>query len=203
MYLRKRRGGCVYVWIYFINWRGCPLYIWIYLINRRGCPVYIWIYLINRRGCPAYIWIYLITSEQVMYLSEYICVTGEQVVCMSECLTCSLIQMGSSLAYGDNTCPHCGASTTKVFLGWITILIITFIKTWNKTFTGYITLSFYTTFSGSQKTYNNEIANVHFRPGKSCKSSSSRKLIISHCPQNCVIRDKGQRKTCVLNVGVA
>merc|ERR1711913_149534 len=38
-------------------------------------------------------------------------------VCMSECLTCSLIQMGSSLAYGDNTCPHCGASTTKVFLG--------------------------------------------------------------------------------------
>ena len=27
----------------------------------------------------------------------------------TECLTCSLIQMGSSMAYGDNSCPQCGA----------------------------------------------------------------------------------------------
>jgi len=27
----------------------------------------------------------------------------------NECLTCSLIQMGSSMAYGDNSCPQCGA----------------------------------------------------------------------------------------------
>ena len=40
-----------------------------------------------------------------------------QGVCINECLTCSLIQMGSSLAYGDNSCPQCGASTTKVYLG--------------------------------------------------------------------------------------
>eukprot|EP00090_Calanus_glacialis_P032916 TRINITY_DN54556_c0_g1_i1.p1 TRINITY_DN54556_c0_g1~~TRINITY_DN54556_c0_g1_i1.p1 ORF type:complete len:112 (-),score=26.04 TRINITY_DN54556_c0_g1_i1:124-459(-) len=39
-----------------------------------------------------------------------------QVVCINECLTCSLIQMGSSLAYGDNSCPQCGANTTKVYL---------------------------------------------------------------------------------------
>ena len=29
--------------------------------------------------------------------------------------TCSYSQMGSSLAYGDNSCPHCGASTTVRF----------------------------------------------------------------------------------------
>ena len=33
----------------------------------------------------------------------------------TECLTCSLIQMGSSLAYGDNSCPQCGASTSVRF----------------------------------------------------------------------------------------
>ena len=38
------------------------------------------------------------------------------------------------------------------------------------------------------------------RPGKSCKSSSRGKLRILQCPQNRVIRDKGQRETCVLNV---
>ena len=27
----------------------------------------------------------------------------------NQCLTCSLIQMGSSMAYGDNSCPQCGA----------------------------------------------------------------------------------------------
>ena len=26
-----------------------------------------------------------------------------------ECLTCSLVFMGSSMAYGDNNCPQCGA----------------------------------------------------------------------------------------------
>ena len=31
-----------------------------------------------------------------------------------ECLTCSLIQMGSSMAYGDNTCPQCGAKCGDV-----------------------------------------------------------------------------------------
>ena len=41
------------------------------------------------------------------------------------------------------------------------------------------------------------------RPGKSCKSSSSGKFWILHCPQNSVIRDKGQRETCILNIGVA
>ena len=41
------------------------------------------------------------------------------------------------------------------------------------------------------------------RPGKSCNSSSSGKFRILQCPQNSVIRDKGQRETCVLNVGVA
>merc|ERR1711973_93240 len=40
---------------------------------------------------------------------------GEVSVCINECLTCSLIQMGSSLAYGDNSCPQCGASTTVRF----------------------------------------------------------------------------------------
>ena len=38
------------------------------------------------------------------------------------------------------------------------------------------------------------------RPGKSCKLSSSGKLGILQCPQNSVIRNKGQRETCVLNV---
>jgi len=36
---------------------------------------------------------------------------------ISECLTCSLIQMGSSVSYSDNTCPQCGANTTKTYLG--------------------------------------------------------------------------------------
>ena len=39
----------------------------------------------------------------------------EEVVVINECLTCSLIQMGSSLAYGDNSCPQCGANTTVRF----------------------------------------------------------------------------------------
>ena len=41
------------------------------------------------------------------------------------------------------------------------------------------------------------------RPGKSCKLSSSEKFRISQCPQNSVIRDKVQRESSVLNVGVA
>lgn len=32
----------------------------------------------------------------------------------AECLTCSLIQMGSSMAYGDNSCPQCGAKCGDV-----------------------------------------------------------------------------------------
>lgn len=40
--------------------------------------------------------------------------TGEDVI--SECLTCSMIKMGSSVSYGDDRCPQCGASTTKTFL---------------------------------------------------------------------------------------
>ncbi|XP_023323049.1 uncharacterized protein LOC111697327 isoform X2 [Eurytemora carolleeae] len=32
---------------------------------------------------------------------------------ISECLTCSLIQMGSSVSYSDNTCTQCGRSTIK------------------------------------------------------------------------------------------
>ena len=42
----------------------------------------------------------------------------------------------------------------------------------------------------------------HYRPEKSCKSSSSGKLRILQCPQNSVIRSKGQRETYVLNIGV-
>ena len=34
----------------------------------------------------------------------------------TECLTCSLIQMGSSMAYGDNSCPQCGAKC-EVWVG--------------------------------------------------------------------------------------
>ena len=41
---------------------------------------------------------------------------------------------------------------------------------------------------------------VSCRPGKSCKLSSGGKLRILQYPQNSVIRDKGQRETCVLNV---
>ena len=41
------------------------------------------------------------------------------------------------------------------------------------------------------------------RPGKSCISSASRKLRILQRPQNSVIRDKVQRETWVLNIGVA
>ena len=41
------------------------------------------------------------------------------------------------------------------------------------------------------------------RPGKSCESSSSGKFRALQCPQNSVIHDKGQRETCVSNVGVA
>ena len=43
----------------------------------------------------------------------------------------------------------------------------------------------------------------HPRPGKSCKSSSRGKLRYLQCPQNSVIRDNGQRETCVSNVGMA
>ena len=42
-----------------------------------------------------------------------------------------------------------------------------------------------------------------FRPGKSCKLSSSGKFRILQCPQNSVICDKERRETCVSNVGVA
>ena len=41
------------------------------------------------------------------------------------------------------------------------------------------------------------------RPGNSCKSSSRGIFRILQCPQNRVIRDKGQRETYILNVGVA
>ena len=41
------------------------------------------------------------------------------------------------------------------------------------------------------------------RPGKSCKLSSSGKFRILQCPQNSVIRDKGQIEICIWNVGVA
>ena len=39
---------------------------------------------------------------------------GDDVI--TECLTCSMIKMGSSVSYGDDRCPQCGASTTKTFL---------------------------------------------------------------------------------------
>ena len=38
---------------------------------------------------------------------------------INECLTCSMIKMGSSVSYGDDSCPQCGANTTKTFIGWI------------------------------------------------------------------------------------
>ena len=44
---------------------------------------------------------------------------------------------------------------------------------------------------------------MSFRPGKSCKSSSSGKFRALQSPQNSVIRDKGEREKCALNVGVA
>ena len=37
---------------------------------------------------------------------------------INECLTCSMIKMGSSVSYNDDTCPQCGANTTKTFIGW-------------------------------------------------------------------------------------
>ena len=41
------------------------------------------------------------------------------------------------------------------------------------------------------------------RPGKSCKLHSSGKFRILQCPQNSMIRVKGQRETCASNLGVA
>ena len=41
------------------------------------------------------------------------------------------------------------------------------------------------------------------RPGKSYKLSSSGKFRILQCPQNSMIRVKGQRETCASNFGVA
>eukprot|EP00090_Calanus_glacialis_P016235 TRINITY_DN25455_c0_g1_i1.p1 TRINITY_DN25455_c0_g1~~TRINITY_DN25455_c0_g1_i1.p1 ORF type:complete len:105 (+),score=27.70 TRINITY_DN25455_c0_g1_i1:53-367(+) len=37
--------------------------------------------------------------------------------CINECLTCSMIKMGSSVSYSDDSCPQCGANTTKTFIG--------------------------------------------------------------------------------------
>ena len=54
--------------------------------------------------------------QQQQLLSQEQQEQGQPVSCVSECLTCSMIKMGSSVSYSDDTCPQCGANTTKTFI---------------------------------------------------------------------------------------
>ena len=57
-----------------------------------------------------------LAKKQRQYYALFFSVSGS-VEYINECLTCSMIKMGSSVSYNDDTCPQCGANTTKTFIG--------------------------------------------------------------------------------------
>jgi len=59
---------------------------------------------------------YLKQNPEVLQQQQLQQQQQQPVSCVSECLTCSMIKMGSSVSYSDDTCPQCGANTTKTFI---------------------------------------------------------------------------------------